>query len=175
MKKLTLMLPLIFAFAGCTEIVFTEPQPMGLANIEKLPESWAGKYAFVVLNNEESVEVGENFIGSKEEKSYLSDSVILRKSGDIYFLNKKMRSDSETNGKWSVQMIEEKGCGFLKVTGFYGSDDDEVKQIVEKYNGKLLETGKGKVVIIEAGSETLGQLMKDHFATMAIILERLEN
>ncbi len=174
MKILNILLVLTIILSSCSEIVFENPQPLDSKDLSVIPESLRGKFAFVALNNEEWLEVGATFIENEKGKSFLSDSLILRKFGNRYVLSKKIKSQTETNGKWSIQMIEEKGCGFLKVTGFFVSKEEELPALYEKYGGKEIPGQMGKSVIMAVDKNKFESMASDDLTTVALILERLE-
>ncbi len=163
----------LFSFS-CTEVVFESPQPPGGKNLTKIPDSLVGSYSFVVLNEQEAIHITKDYFDGDEGKKYLSDSLIMRKMGNKYVVNQLINKEGETNGKWSVYVFEEKGCGFLKATAFIISKDEYIESFSNTYAATLVGGGQEKQVIISPDNNQFETLLKDREATLAIILEKLE-
>ncbi|MCF6352012.1 MAG: hypothetical protein L3J06_03280 [Cyclobacteriaceae bacterium] len=174
MTRSILFFIIVISFS-CTEIVFDAPQPPGGKDLTEIPNALIGSYSFVVLNEQEAIHITKNYFDGDEGKKYLSDSLILRKMGNKYVINQLINKEGETKGKWSVYTFEEKGCGFLKATAFIISEDEYLPTFMETYNGTQVGGGQEKQIIINLDSkEAFNKLSKDREATLAIILEKME-
>lgn len=175
MKKSFYILFLVSILAvSCTEVVFETPQPQGDKGLKEIPLSLQGSYSFVVLNEQQVITITNDYFEGDDGKKFLSDSLILKKVGAKYIINQLISKDGETNGKWSVFIFEEKGCGFLKATAFIISEDAYVNSIVELYSASLVGGGQEKQLIINPSDKEFATLLEDKNATLSIILEKVE-
>ncbi len=173
LKSFISILTVVF-LASCTEVVFDAPQPPGGKNLTEIPDALVGSYSFVVLNEQEAIDITKDYFDGGEGRKYLSDSLLLRKVGNKYVVNQLINKEGDTNGKWSVYVFEEKGCGFLKATAFIISEDEYIESFSEAYTGTLVGGGQEKQVIISPNKKQFEELTKDKEATLAIILEKIE-
>jgi len=173
-KSYLLILAVAILSFSCTEIVFDTPQPPGGKNLTEIPDALIGSYSFVVLNKQEAMHITKDYFEGAKGKQYLSDSLIMRKVGNKYVMNQLINKEGDTNGKWSVYMFEEKGCGFLKATAFIISEDEYIEGFSQAYDGTLAGGGQEKQVIISPDKKQFEELTKDREATLAIILEKIE-
>jgi len=164
----------VVVLASCTEVVFDAPQPPGGKNLTEIPNVLVGRYLFVVLNEQEAIHITKDYFDGGEGKKYLSDSLIMRKVGNKYVINQLINKEGDTNGKWSVYVLEEKGCGFLKATAFIISEDEYIESFSNTYNGTLAGGGQEKQVIINPTKNQFTDITKDKEATLGIILEKME-
>lgn len=176
MLRSAIIIFLIVLFSiSCTEVVFDAPQPPGGTNLTSIPDALVGGYSFVVLNEQEVIHITNEYFDGKEGKKYLSDSLILRKMGNKYVVNQRINKEGETNGKWSVFIFEEKGCGFLKAAAFIISEDEYLPTFTEAYNAVQAGGGQEKQLIINPKDKaTFETISKDKNASLAIILEKIE-
>ncbi len=171
------VISLLWAVIGfsCTTVVFETPQPPKTQNLNSIPSEIQGNYAFVVLNEKEAIHITSEYFDGDEGKKYLSDSLVLRKMGDKYVINQRIDKDGDTKGKWSVFVLEPKGCGFMKATTFVISEDKYVETFKEAYQATLFGEGKEKQLLINVDKPAnFEKLLNDTEATMGIVLEKLE-
>lgn len=173
MKNLLLVILTIFTFS-CTEIVFESPQPEKAKALKEIPSSLQGKYTFVMLNEQEVLEISSNYIDGEDGKQYLSDSLVIKKLGNNYVFNQRISKEGPTKGKWSSVMLEEKGCGFIKATVFVISEDEYVQSFTDMYKATMEGEGQEKQLIIEPSDKDFTKLSQDKQATLSVILEKLQ-
>ena len=173
MKRSVLILITSLFFFSCTEIIFEDPQPLNTKSISSIPKDIQGKYAFMVLNEETLMEIGENFITDDKSNAYLSDSLIIKKVGNQYVVNKLISQGEGKVGKWNVYVLEDKGCGFVKATTFIINSETYVDPFIASYNGTLLGQGQEKSIIIKPQANQFNSLIQDDSVTVSIILERV--
>ena len=169
---------LLFVFGlflfSCTEIIFEEPQPLGAKSLKSIPKELQGSFSFLILNEETLMEIGENYITGEDDKSYLSDSLIVKKIGNLYVVNKLISKGEGKQGKWEVYTLEDKGCGFVKATTFVINSDSYVEQFNASYSGVLIGEGQEKSLIVKPSAEQFNAILKDDSVTVSIILERIK-
>jgi hypothetical protein len=169
---LALSLMLIFS---CTQVIFENPQPMDGKSLNKIPTELQGSYSFVILNEETIMEIGENFINGDDGKAYLSDSVVLKKVGNRYVVNKLItQADDETKGKWQAYVLEDKGCGFVKATSFFINSDSYVQPFLAYSKGTQVGEGQEKSIIVNATADQFNTILADDSITVSMILERIK-
>ncbi|RLD24192.1 MAG: hypothetical protein DRI71_03265 [Bacteroidetes bacterium] len=173
MKNLIILLVSGFLLISCTEIIFEEPQPVGAKSLNSIPKELQGQFSFLILNEETLMEVGENFITGEDDKSYLSDSLIIKQVGNLYVVNKLISKGEGKEGKWEVYTLEDKGCGFVKATTFVINSDSYVEQFKTAYGGTVIGEGQEKSMIVKPDSKQFKAIMKDDSVTVSIILERV--
>jgi hypothetical protein len=87
----------LFGLTSCKEVTFREPQPVGVKKLKFFPTNLLGKYIVTeessmasdtILIYKDSFEILDSPEKNKaSEKSILSDSLVLKKYKDYYFLN----------------------------------------------------------------------------------------
>jgi hypothetical protein len=174
MKNLVILFVLGLFLISCTEIIFEEPQPLGVKSINSIPKELHGTFAFLILNEETLMEIGENYITGEDDKAFLSDSLIVKKVGNLYVVNKLISKGEGKEGKWEVYTLEDKGCGFVKATTFVINSDSYVEEFKTAYDGILLGEGQEKTLVIKADSKQFNSIMQDDSVTVSIILERVK-
>lgn len=174
MKNLVLLLVVALFSFSCTEVVFETPQPTKAKKLKAFPESLQGKYTFVMLNEQEVLEITDTYLDGEDGKQFLSDSLVLKKLGNKYVVNQLIKKEGDTNGKWSSVILEEKGCGFLKATVFVISEDEYVGSFKEMYNATLVGGGQEKQMIVAPDDNQFKSISEDNEATLSVILEKLE-
>jgi len=174
MKNTFYLLVLTIFILSCTTIVFEEPQPHGGKSLKTIPAELRGSFSFVILNEKTIMKIGENYISNKDGKSYLSDSLIIKKLGNRYVLNTLGKKDKENSGNWEVFVLENKGCGFIKGTSFSINSDSYLDTFQSLYNGILEGEGQEKTMVVRATADQFSSLLKDDSVTISIILERLD-
>ena len=174
MKKSFLLVVIGLFLFSCTEIIFEEPQPVGAKSLKSMPEELRGSFSFVILNEETLMEIGENFITGEDDKTFLSDSLIVKKMGNQYVVNKLINKGEGKEGKWEVYVLEDKGCGFVKATTFVINSDSYVEPFNASYNGTLIGEGQEKSLAIKPSADQFMAILKDDSVTVSIILERLK-
>lgn len=174
MKKSTLLFILSVILLSCTEVIFEEPQPPGVNSISKIPKELLGKYSFVILNEETLMEIGPDFITNEDEKSYLSDSLVVKRIGKKIFVNKLISEGEKKLGKWNTYILEDKGCGFVKATTFVISSDSYSELFKETYTAAQIGQGQEKSLVIKPTRDQFDSILEDDSVTISIILERVE-
>ena len=174
MKNLFLLFIVALFSFSCTEVVFESPQPANAKELKEFPASLQGKYTFVMLNEQEVLEISAKYIDGEDGKQFLSDSLVLKKMGDTYVINQLINKEGEANGKWSAVILEEKGCGFLKATVFVISEDQHVEPFKEQYGATLVGQGKEKQLIASPDDKQFKNISEDKKTTLSVILEKLE-
>ena len=174
MKNFAILLVSGLLLISCTEIIFEEPQPLGAKSLNSIPKELQGNFSFLILNEETLMEVGENYITGEDDKSYLSDSLIIKQMGDLYVINKLINKGEGKEGKWEVYTLEDKGCGFVKATTFVINSDSYVEQFKTAYGGTVIGEGQEKSMIVKPDNKQFKEIMNDDSVTVSIILERVK-
>lgn len=174
MKNFAILLVSGLLLISCTEIIFEEPQPLGAKSLNSIPKELQGNFSFLILNEETLMEVGENYITGEDDKSYLSDSLIIKQMGDLYVINKLINKGEGKEGKWEVYTLQDKGCGFVKATTFVINSDSYVEQFKTAYGGTVIGEGQEKSMIVKPDSKQFKEIMNDDSVTVSIILERVK-
>lgn len=112
MKRLFLLILILFCLQACKEISFLESQPKGKKILHAVPKKLQGKY---LLADENGVDADTLFITStgyrigndKKHEAYLSDTLVLKYFKSYYFLNIKEQSD------WYLRVIQKDNNGNL--------------------------------------------------------------
>jgi len=174
MKNAFCLFVLTIIIISCTTIVFKDPQPLGAKSLKSIPAELRGSFSFVILNEKTIMEIGENYVSNQDGKTYLSDSLIIKKLGNRYVLNTLSKKDKEDSGNWEVFVLENKGCGFVKGTSFSISSDSYLETFKTLYSGRLIGEGQEKTMVLRADADQFNALLKDDSVTISIILERLD-
>lgn len=175
MKKTVILVLATIVFFSCTQVIFENPQPADGKALNKMPAELQGSYSFVILNEETIMEIGENFIDGDDGKAFLSDSVVLKKVGNRYVVNKKItEAQDETNGKWQAYVLEDKGCGFVKATSFFINSDSYVQPFLTYSGGIQVGDGQEKSIIVKSGADQFNTMLADDSITVSMILERIK-
>ena len=173
MKRSVLIFLVGLFLYSCTEVIFENPQPLNAKSLNTIPKGLQGKFAFLVLNEETLMEIGEDFITDDKSKTYLSDSLVINKVGSTYVVNKLISQGEDKAGKWNVYVLEDKGCGFVKATTFVINSDTYIEPFNAIYNGTLIGEGQEKAIIVNPQAKQFNNLLKDDSVTVSIILERI--
>ena len=173
MKNLIILIVFSIFLFSCTEIIFEEPQPLGAKSLASIPKELQGNFSFLILNEETMMEIGENYITGEDDKAFLSDSLIIKKLGNLYVVNKLISKGEGKIGLWEVYTLEDKGCGFVKATTFVINSDSYVEQFNTTYGGTLIGEGQEKSMIIKPDSQQFNAIMQDDSVTVSLILERV--
>lgn len=175
MKKVALFILSVFVLASCTEVVFEEAQPAGATALKEIPKELQGKFGMVILNEETVMEITANSINNDDGMAYLSDSLIIKKLGNRYVMNRKISEGNEDKiGTWQTYVLEDKGCGFVKATSFFINSDSYIEKFTTQYPGnKFLDEGQNKTIIIKPTAAQFSNLIADDSVTVSMILERL--
>ena len=174
MKNSILLLIFGLFLFSCTEVIFEQPQPPNGASLKSIPKDVQGKYSFMILNEETIMEIGDNYITDEKDKAYISDSLVVKKIGNQYVVNKLISEGDGKIGKWNVYVLEDKGCGFVKATTFVINSDSYVAPFNSAYNGTMLGEGQQKSIIVNTDDNQFNTLLKDDSVTVSIILERIK-
>lgn len=160
---------------ACTEVVFEKPLPQKAKTLKKIPKSIQGKYSFVLMASQASLIVGDNYLQGNEDKAYLSDSLILKEVDGKYIFNRKITDPSkEVTGKWSIYIIDEAGCGFLKATTFTLSDKKEKSEFEADYSPNKMGNDRQSYYLLDANDDLFWRLAADSTATLRHILEKID-
>lgn len=174
MKKLVLILAVGIVLTSCTEVIFEEPQPLGVKQLKSIPSELQGSFSFVIMNEETLMEIGSNYITGDDDRSYLSDSLIIKKMGNQFIVNKRIDDAGEKEGMWEVYVLEDKGCGFVKATSFIINSDTYVSKFEASTGGTVIGEGQEKSMIIKPTADQFNSILKDDSVTVSIILERVK-
>lgn len=174
MKNLVVLFVFSMFLFSCTEIIFEEPQPLGVQSLKSIPKELQGSFSFLILNEETIMEIGENYITGEDDKVFLSDSLIIKKLGNLYIVNKLIRKGEGKVGMWEVYTLEDKGCGFVKATTFVINSDSYVEQFKTTYGGTQIGEGQEKSIIVKPDSQQFKAIMQDDSVTVSLILERVK-
>ena len=137
MKIVYLLITVAF-LSSCSNIYFTEPQPIGGKNLNGFPEAIIGEYQFPI--GKANMIIEKNKITDPDgNETFLSDSLIVRKLNDYYVIN--MRSDGEKNkdlkGAWNVYLMKTNDCNNLEIIDFTitgESKEETINYYSEKYD-----------------------------------------
>ena len=140
MKIVYLLITIAF-LTSCSDIYFTEPQPIGGKNLNSFPDAITGEYRLPVVKRNMIIE--KNKITDADGKeTFLSDSLIVRKLNDYYVIN--MRSDGEKNkdlkGAWNVFLMKTNDCNNLEIIDFtLDKNEETINYYSEKYDGIVIK------------------------------------
>ena len=138
----------LFLITSCAEIYFVEPQPRGVENLKEIPSDIRGEY-FFPLNLRESknnvIIKKDGFMEPDGTLEGLSDSLIFRRLGDYYVVNRLQGKDKDAtvSGYWSVFLIKPNSIGNLELTPFSvlpENKDAYFNELKENYDALLLES-----------------------------------
>ena len=176
MKNSAVIILMVFVLASCTEVVFEEAQPAGVKGLNEIPRELRGTFGLVILNEETTVQITANSIVNDDGKAFLSDSLIIKKLGNRYVMNRKILDGNDGKlGKWQTYVLEDKGCGFVKATSFFINSDSYQEKFSSEYpDNTLLAEGQSKTIIIKPTAAQFSKLLKDDSVTVSMILERLD-
>ena len=126
MNKLVLFL-LGISLIACTEISYKEPQPKGIKSLEEVPSKLHGAY----LWDGDTITFFDKGFRVKDEKEdilYLSDSIVLKKYKNHYFVSYREQRE------WLIRILHPQKNGDLL---FFEMDnvpekDDEKRIFLEK-------------------------------------------
>ena len=125
-KNLLISTLALALFASCTMVKFTEPQPAGIKNLDKMPSEVNGMF---VGNNNDTLIVNMGWFSFKSTKGdinldmKLGDSTIVRKYKNYIFL-----SSREDNG-WNLVVAEPKDGDRLTLYMLYVDNSDQLARI----------------------------------------------
>ncbi|MDH4090597.1 MAG: hypothetical protein OEV74_18240 [Cyclobacteriaceae bacterium] len=174
MKNLVPLL-VFFAFCGCREISFKEPQPKGKKSLREVPEKLLGKY----LLQEEKDTAKDTLVVTRQgylivsdrKQSLLGDSLVLKRYKGYYFLS------INENPEWILRIIKREKNGDLT----YMSMDEEDRAFKDLVNDLAREVGIDSVKIddkmlyqIDPSPRQLINLIKKGYFKKTILMQRLE-
>ncbi len=176
MKKLLISLvAVVLLTTSCTEVVFEEPQPAKAKALKEIPQEVHGAYSVFISNKNEIVKIGKDYVQSGTSKSALSDSLVIKEfDGKYVFSSRNMPAVEGGKPYWSVYVLEPKGCGFVKVTGFYVSNDENIEEAKAKFNGTVSGEGNDKKFRVRVTEEQFRALLADTNYAISVIMEKLE-
>jgi hypothetical protein len=174
MKTVFSLLAISLFLFSCTEIIFEEPQPLGAESVGAIPKELQGSFSFLILNEETIMEIGENFITGEKDRAFISDSLVVKKIGNRYVVNKLISKGEGKVGKWEIYVLENKGCGFVKATTFVINSDTYVEQFNTTYGGEIIGGGQEKSLIVKPSAEQFNAILADDSVTVSLILERIK-
>lgn len=114
-QKITIAV-LIFFISSCDQIYFDKPQPIDTENLKSIPKElqgiWTDKNATITINDSsyQLIEYRKDTLYKKEVYS-LSDSVVLRKAGNLYVANIKR------DNWWELFIIQKNHSN--EILGYY--------------------------------------------------------
>lgn len=144
---------------GCTEVYFTESQPRGKKYLEEIPPDMQGW--FVDPNGNDSVHIRTRGFDFPDETATLSDSIVLTKWKDFYFLN--IRDNSK--GLWEVYMIQKVNAFEIQVSSIDGEKKNNIDRL-KKYTtvtSQLKSDGEIDYYLVNPSSKEFKSLVKDGF------------
>ena len=175
MKKTLIFSLAILLFLSCNEVIFEEPQPAGVKALKEIPKELQGQFTFVMLNEETVLEIAGEYISNDDGKAYISDSLIVKKLGNRYVVNRRINEGAEAKlGKWQTYVLEDKGCGFIKATSFIISSESYIAQFTAQYKNQQIGEGQEKSIIIHPTAGQFDTILADDSVTLSIILERIQ-
>ncbi len=129
MNKLLLFL-LGMAHMACNEIVYKEPQPTGIKALVGVPSRLHGKYVMQEEDGDTIVIFKNGFrADNKKEEDilYLSDSLVLKKYKDYYFIS--LRDKAEWNLR--ILSLQKNGDLLMMMMESVPESEDERKVFIE--------------------------------------------
>jgi len=132
-----LIIALTLLLGACTKIIFEQPQPQDLPALKKVPSEFHGNFELSVMQENVPLQIAENFVMGKDGKSFISDSLVVKQSADMLYVNRKV----ELGGKpyWEFYTFRNMGCGIFKGASLYATEDEMIQQIIEQFGGKKME------------------------------------
>jgi hypothetical protein len=157
----------LLCFASCTEISFTEPQPKGIKKFKTFPASLQGMYIIpeegqipdTLIITKKYFEVRSNRQNEPNDKGVLSDSLVLKKYKDYYFLNFLEKQ------KWTLRVFTQQKGGHLVLYNIELSNDSTLAHLKKELRPEQQKDGDNTYYHIYPSPEpgALLKFIKDHY------------
>lgn len=138
-----------------------------------------GKYSTVVMSGQKKITIGKDFIEDKKGKKSLSKSLVLIHSKGKYVVNIKKEAFGKKNAGWNSYVIEEAGCGFLRVSMLAIPDETNQNEATKK-NLDLFKAiyspqiDSNKRYLLSINDKQFWKLMADTNYTLTVVLDKIK-
>jgi len=158
---------------ACTEISYKEPQPKRIKSLESVPEKLHGSYLWdgdTVIFFDKGFRVKDK----KEDVLYLSDSIVLKKYKNHYFVNYR------EGFEWRLRILKPLKNGDLMFLEMENVPEDEAERkiFIEKLSAvtPVIETSidSSKHYIIDPSAKKLYALISKGFFKERKPLEKIK-
>jgi hypothetical protein len=168
MKKV-LYFFLFVAFTACTEVYFTETQPGGKKPLKEIPVNLQGW--FIEKDGKDSIHVSFRGFDIDDESAILSDSIVLTKWKQNYFLNIL----DQHKGFWEVYMIQKLNENEIELSIIDGDDEQTVSRLQAYTKVTSQNTSEGKVdyYLISPSSKVFKKMTKEGIFKPSVIYSRI--
>lgn len=178
MKKYFISILVSTVFFSCVSVAFTDPQPSDVKNLTSFPSSFQGTF---YSNENDTFRIGatfykvintndQSFFNGEEQKEVpLSDSLLLRKYGNLYCLNVK------EDENWSVCVLKQLKDKSISVGFLTGSSEELTKKLDFIQNKKIIRDEEGKVdkFILTPTKKEFKLLIKKKYFEKSLVLKKI--
>lgn len=154
--------------SACTEVYFTETQPVGKRPLTEFPPEVQGW--FIDDQEGDTVHIRSRGFDLTEESGDLSDTLVLTKMKNLYFLN----IQNTENNLWEVYIIEPLNPFEFHVHSIDGENDSTMTAIRAILSVKQEENDDGSVAhfILSPTSKEFKKLLKSGVFSNTIVFRR---
>ena len=172
------LMPIAFAccLMACKEISFREPQPMGKRALREVPKELRGRYLIDPYDenaNDTLVVTAQGyFVTNDSTRSFLSDSLVLKKYSGYYFFNAFEKS------VWLLRIVKRESNGNLTYMAM-DSGEKTFHSFLMDLNKEIridsMEVEGSMVYQIDPSPKELLYLVKKGYFSKAILLRKFSN
>jgi hypothetical protein len=179
MRNLTVIISIsLLTLGSCKEITFSEPQPAGIKKLQSVPIALIGKYIVTdestmsdtVIIYQDSFEIRDSTgVENTSEKSILSDSLVLKKFKDHYFIN-----FLEEN-RWVIRVFTQEKNGDIILLNVDLSNDTILTHLKNELKATVVKVDSDTYYEVHPSPEpkALLKFVKDHYKEQ-VVLRRLK-
>jgi hypothetical protein len=164
MKHGLLVLLFLSLLFGCTEVYFTEPQPLGTKALNEIPPEMQGR--FIEPEGKDTVHVRTRGFDIGDDFMNLSDSMVVKYWKGFYFINMR---DSK-NGLWEVYAASKSAADKITVSFIDGEDEKRMKQLGEICTVVSQTDSDGEIdyYILNPSAKEFKAILKENFFDQTI-------
>ena len=142
---------------GCTEVYFTDVQPYGKKHLKEIPPDMQGW--FVEMDGADTIHIRTRGFDMTDEYASLSDSVVLTKWKDYYFLN---ISDNSKN-LWEIYLVQKVNAYEMKVSFIDGENSTDIEALKSLIHITPYEKEDGSInyYVVSPSSKEFKNLVKN--------------
>lgn len=171
-KKIFVLLAIIFTLSSCTILVFEEPMPPGGEELKSFPENFQGQFTYTLQDLTSDIVIGENYFIRDSIFVYISDSLVLKPYGKSFILSERINDPTAlAMGKWYCYMLSEGRGGTINATAFCITDSIQQEKILVKYDTRLIDEDEVQSFMMFKGdAESFEKLSKEKGAIIPVVL-----
>ena len=140
MKNTIIVILILITMTSCVEVLFEQPQPMGIRDKKEFPKSLHGTY----VNEKDTLVISALQLNipddSKDSVIMISSDFVLRKYKGYFVANFK-----QDNGLWEVGFIKPAKDGKISVFTFEGNNQKKMEEMKKLTNVKTNYNEEGKI------------------------------